>query len=99
MSSNQSAPRNPDYWRFKSFRDPLYGFIGATERELDVIDASAFQRLRLLKQLSHAYLVYPSATHVRFEHSLGAMHVANRMSQSLGISDHERELIRLTVLC
>ncbi len=44
-------------------------------------------------------MVYPSATHARFEHSLGAMHVADRMSQSLAITDRERELIRLTVLC
>lgn len=99
MSSSQSAPKSPDYWRFKSCRDPLYGFIGVTERELSVIDTPAFQRLRQLKQLSHAYLVYPSATHVRFEHSLGAMHVADRICHSLGMNEHYRELARLTVLC
>jgi uncharacterized protein len=99
LISSQPALRSPDYWRFKSFRDPLYGFIGVTSKELAVIDTPVFQRLRSLKQLSHAYLVYPSATHVRFEHSLGAMHVADRMCQSLGSSEHDRELIRLTVLC
>ncbi len=87
------------YWRKKSFRDPLYGFIGVTERELKIVDSAPFQRLRQLKQLSHAHLLYPSATHVRFEHSLGAMCVADRMCTSLSVPDRERELARVVVLC
>ncbi len=90
--------RSPQYWRYKSFRDPLYGFIGTTERELAVIESKSFQRLRYLKQLSHAYLVYPSAAHIRFEHSLGAMHIANQMCINLTLTDSERELTRLVAL-
>jgi HD superfamily phosphohydrolase len=73
--------------------------VGVTGTELEIIDSAPFQRLRLLKQLSHAYLLYPSAMHVRFEHSLGAMYVADRMCTSLSVPDRERELARLVVLC
>ncbi len=90
--------RKPEYWRHKSFRDPLYGFIGITAQELGVIQSSPFQRLRRLKQLSHAYLVYPSAMHVRFEHSLGAMSVADRICLNLCLSDFEHEITRLAML-
>ena len=42
------------------------------------MDASAFQRLRYVRQLGLAHLVYPGATHTRFEHALGAYHLARR---------------------
>jgi HD superfamily phosphohydrolase len=43
-----------------------------------VVDTPAFQRLRFVRQLGHAFLVYPGATHTRFEHALGAYHLARR---------------------
>ena len=57
-------------------KDPLYGYIRVFSHEKCIIDTPAFQRLRRLKQLSTTYLVYPGATHSRFLHSLGVMHVA-----------------------
>lgn len=48
-------------FRHKSFRDPLYGFIGLSEKEVMLVDTRAFRRLHRIKQLSHVYLVYPSA--------------------------------------
>ena len=79
----------------KSFRDPLYGFIGLSEKEVKLIDTEVFRRLHRIKQLSHAYLVYPSALHTRFEHSLGAMHIAGRMCDGL---DLESETVRQAAL-
>lgn len=61
------------------FRDPIYGFITLNEREKAVVDSEPFQRLRHIHQLGLSSLVYPSATHKRFEHSLGVMHLAGRV--------------------
>lgn len=61
----------------KSFTDPLYGYIRITPLELTVIDLPCFQRLKRIKQLGVASVVFPGATHTRFEHSLGTMHVAD----------------------
>lgn len=64
---------------FKDYRDPLYGFIGVNDKEQSIIDSTAFQRLRHIKQLGTTFLVYPTANHTRFEHSLGTMEVATRL--------------------
>ncbi|MFA7173828.1 MAG: HD domain-containing protein [Kiritimatiellia bacterium] len=64
-------------------RDPIHGFITLDEWERDIINHSAFQRLRRIRQLSMTDMVYPGAMHTRFEHSLGVMHVATRMFDSL----------------
>ncbi len=63
--------------------DPVHGFIrfGALEQKL--IDSAPFQRLRYIHQMGTAYLVYPGATHTRFEHSLGVMELAGRIYTSL----------------
>lgn len=64
---------------FHEFRDPIHVFIKATSHERAVIDSTAFQRLRNIHQLALTYLVYPGATHCRFEHCLGVMEVASRI--------------------
>lgn len=56
--------------------DPLYGSIQLTGGACDIVDTKPFQRLRRIRQLGYAYLVYPSATHSRFEHPIGAYHLA-----------------------
>lgn len=58
-------------------RDPIHGFINLTKDEQRIIDTAPFQRLRRIRQLATTYLVYPSAEHTRFPHSLGVMHVSN----------------------
>ncbi|MDP9197133.1 MAG: HD domain-containing protein [Thermoproteota archaeon] len=63
--------------------DPVHKYIQYTELEKDLIDTPTFQRLRRIKQLAGAHLVYPSAQHSRFEHSLGAMHVAGLAGEHL----------------
>jgi len=64
-------------------RDPIHGFITPFETEFEIINTAIFQRLRKIKQLAMAYLVYPGANHTRFEHSLGVYHVASLMSDKL----------------
>ena len=58
---------------FKRIRDPLYGFVQADDQDLNLIDHKLVQRLRWVSQLPLEQLVYPSAQHSRFEHSLGVM--------------------------
>ena len=66
-------------------QDPIHGYIpfsSATEdgevSERDIIDSDWVQRLRQIHQLQTAWLVYPTAEHTRFQHSLGAMHLASK---------------------
>lgn len=61
------------------FRDPIHTFISVRTDERRVIDSAPFQRLRNIHQLAMTYLVYPGATHKRFEHSLGVMELASRI--------------------
>src|SRR5664279_1717470 len=61
------------------FRDPIHTFISVRTDGRKVIDSRPFQRLRYIHQLALSYLVYPGATHKRFEHSLGVMDVASRI--------------------
>src|SRR5665213_1616804 len=65
--------------KFHEIRDPIHVFVRLTTDERDVLNSCAFQRLRYIHQLALTYLVYPSATHRRFEHSLGVMEVASRI--------------------
>ena len=60
-------------------RDPVHGFVHLTDAERLIIDSQPFQRLRNIRQLGMSYYVYPGATHTRFEHSIGAMYVADQM--------------------
>jgi HD superfamily phosphohydrolase len=68
--------------------DPIHRYIRFSQAEKDVIDSPAFQRLRRIRQLAGAHLVYPSAQHSRFEHSLGAMHVAGLAAEGLLIKGY-----------
>ncbi len=61
------------------FRDPIHNFISLRSDERKIIDSRPFQRLRNIHQLALSYLVYPGATHKRFEHSLGVMELATRI--------------------
>lgn len=59
-------------------RDPIHGFIRLDSDEREVLDSRPMQRLRHIHQLATTFLVYPGATHKRFEHSLGVMELAGR---------------------
>jgi len=70
--------------------DPIHDFIRVNTSELEIIDTSIFQRLRRIRQLSGAHLVYPGAQHTRFEHSLGVMHIADQAGKTL----HEKNILQ-----
>jgi uncharacterized protein len=78
--------------------DPVHRYISFSEVEKQVIDTGVFQRLRRIRQLAGAHLVYPSAQHTRFEHSLGTMHVAGYAGETLvakGYLDNEDKVQKL----
>ena len=61
---------------FKVIRDPLWNNIRIDTQALAVLDSEPLQRLRYIRQLGHAFLVYPAATHTRFEHAVGTYHLS-----------------------
>ncbi len=86
-------------------RDPLWDNITLDAAALAVLDTPAVQRLRYIRQLGHAFLVYPGATHSRFEHALGAYHLTRSALAALdgrgeldGIGAEERTAIALAAL-
>jgi HD superfamily phosphohydrolase len=79
-------------------RDPIHGSIRIDDWALPLVDAPAVQRLRRIHQLGTAHLVYPGAHHRRFEHSLGAHHLAGRFAAALGLSEHESKTVRAACL-
>jgi len=79
---------------------PIHGHVELYSEELAVIDHPAFQRLRRIRQLGLAHMVFPGATHSRFEHCLGAVHVAQVIIDNVnknyifGKNDHARWELR-----
>ena len=89
----------------REVRDLLWQNIRLEPAAARVVDTPAFQRLRYVRQLGHAFLVYPGATHSRFEHALGAYHLACRALAGLeqrgdlaGFGTEDTLLIRLGAL-
>jgi len=91
-------------------RDPVHGDIYLTREELRILDTREMQRLRGVRQLGTAYLVYPGAQHTRFEHSLGTLHMTQRLIEAvnlnralapgalIGIADDEARILRAAAL-
>jgi uncharacterized protein len=69
--------------RLYEIRCPVHGFILFNDWEREIIAQRAFQRLRRIRQLAWTDLVYPGAMHTRFEHSLGVMHTASLLYDSI----------------
>jgi len=90
---------------FEVIRDPLWDNIRLDDVAIAVVDTAPVQRLRYIRQLGHAFLVYPGATHSRFEHALGTYHLAKRALSLLDergefgrVSEEERLAARLAAL-
>jgi len=86
-------------------RDPLWDNIRLDRAALLVLDTPAVQRLRYIRQVGHSFLVYPGATHTRFEHALGAYHLTRRALAALDevgelepVTDEDCLAIRLAAL-
>ena len=85
-------------------RDPIHGLIELSEEEKALIDTQVFQRLRRIRQLAMAFLVYPGALHTRFDHSIGVMHIVGRICTKLkelesnGVNDQDVDLMRFAAL-
>ena len=79
-------------------RDPIHTFVRLDSAERQVLDSRPFQRLRHIHQLALTYLVYPGATHKRFEHSLGVMELASRVFDTVtsraNVTDRVRDRLR-----
>ena len=63
----------------KTIYCPIHGYITLSPIAMKIINTPEMQRLREIKQLGASYLVYPSATHTRFEHSIGVAYLARKM--------------------
>ncbi|NOQ55239.1 MAG: HD domain-containing protein [Nanohaloarchaea archaeon] len=84
--------------RVKIIKDAVHGDIECSGLEMEIIDSPQFQRLRKIGQLGLSDLVYPSANHTRYEHSLGVMHLAGKIGHSLDLPEKDTKLIRIAGL-
>jgi HD superfamily phosphohydrolase len=87
---------------YEVIRDPLWNNIRIDPLALRLVDTRAFQRLRYVRQLGLAYLVYPGASHSRFEHAIGAYNLARRalvLLEERGLTQHLERDASLVVRC
>jgi hypothetical protein len=91
--------------RSVTIRDPLWDTIRLDPTALAIVDSPGFQRLRYVRQLGLAHLVYPGATHTRFDHAVGVHHLARRALAALrehdglaGLGEEECALIPFAAL-
>ena len=82
----------------KFVRDSVHGTLTLTEFELKLIDTPPLQRLRRIRQLGFINLIYPGANHTRFEHSIGALYLASRLADSIGLDEDKKSLLRICAL-
>lgn len=98
-----------DLKTYKTVRIAVSGDVPLNKLETKIVDTPEFQRLRGIKQLGTTYLVYPTALHTRFDHSLGTLSTAVEMIRAIRenlhnveeeklISEEQEQLIRLVAL-
>ncbi len=86
--------------RTKVFRDPLYGYITVDYKIIsDLIDTKEIQRLRRIRQLAGVGMVFQTAEHSRFTHSLGAYHMANLVIKNVDGMNEIPEYEKVLFLC
>ena len=79
--------------------DPVHGHISISELEKPLVESPFIQRLRHIKQLTAADILYPGGVHTRFIHSLGAMWIGSKYAEHLFPNDvHTRQLVRICML-
>ena len=83
--------------QYHEVRDPIHVFVRLDSDERRILDSPPVQRLRHIHQLAMSYLVYPGATHKRFEHALGIMELAGRVFDVVTDNANLHPSIRETV--
>lgn len=81
-----------------TIRDSIHKNVPVSDLLQELLDTPQLQRLRRIRQLGGAYLVYPGANHSRFEHSLGASFLASRAAESLGLGEEESKVVTCAAL-
>jgi len=75
----------------KTFQTLVSGAVMVTRPELEIIDTPDFQRLRRVRQLGSSCMVYPTAIHTRFDHSLGTLEMVEQMMQCIMRNEHSEQ--------
>jgi len=88
------------YWG--EIKDPVHGYVYITEAEKQLIDSYPVQRLHRLRQLAGSEFVYSGANHTRFEHSIGVMYLAGKLTENQNLSqllsEEEIQIVRMAAL-
>jgi len=88
------------YWG--EIKDPVHGYVYITEAEKQLIDSYPVQRLHRLRQLAGSEFVYSGANHTRFEHSIGVMYLAGKLTENQNLSqllsEEEIQIVRMASL-
>jgi hypothetical protein len=88
------------YWG--EIKDPVHGYVYITEAEKQLLDSYPVQRLHRLRQLAGSEFVYSGANHTRFEHSIGVMYLAGKLTENQNLSqllsEEEIQIVRMASL-
>ncbi|XP_053400920.1 deoxynucleoside triphosphate triphosphohydrolase SAMHD1-like [Mercenaria mercenaria] len=95
----RSTSANNIFMNRKIFQDPIHGPIEIHPVCIRIIDTPQFQRLRHIKQLDTCYLVYPGASHNRFEHSLGVCYLAGKLLKTIREQQPDEPITDRDILC
>jgi len=79
----------------KVINDAIHGDFSIDGVREELLATPEMNKLSHIKQLGLAHLVFPGAHHTRFEHSLGVSHVGGLMSESMGLSDTDKEVVQV----
>ena len=79
-------------------RDSIHDYIDLDDLESSLVDTEPYQRLRWIKQLGSANLVYPGANHTRLEHSIGVSHLVKQMASQSDVPKDEIPLVSVAGL-
>ena len=79
-------------------RDSVHGYIPLSHEQWDIVDTPLLQRLRRIRQLAFTYLIYPGATHTRFEHTLGVAFIASQISDAVDLNHDDHRYFGLAAI-
>lgn len=96
---NQTGIGNQSEIIFKhKILDNVHGFIDYTDAEEKIIEMLLFKRMQSIKQLSIVNWIFPGSEHTRYVHSLGVMHICDRIARQLNLTNYQRRIVRFAGL-